>query len=33
MESVDLEVLRSSVRWDEQGHRCLLVTVVHTWGS
>jgi len=33
MESVDLEVLRSSVRWQEQGHRCLLVTVVRTWGS
>ncbi|WP_427306199.1 XdhC family protein [Cupriavidus sp. H39] len=33
MESVDLEVLRSSVRWEEQGHHCLLVTVVRTWGS
>ncbi|MBP0618784.1 XdhC family protein [Cupriavidus consociatus] len=33
MESVDLEVLRSSVRWSGQGHRSLLVTVVRTWGS
>ncbi|PTB17850.1 hypothetical protein C9I57_25310 [Trinickia symbiotica] len=33
MESVDLEVLRSSVRWLEDGHRVLLVTVVKTWGS
>ncbi len=33
MDSVDLEVLRSSVRWQEQGHRVLLVTVVRTWGS
>lgn len=33
MESVDLEVLRSSVRWLAEGHRVLLVTVVKTWGS
>jgi xanthine dehydrogenase accessory factor len=33
MESVDLEVLKSSARWLEQGHRALLVTVVKTWGS
>jgi xanthine dehydrogenase accessory factor len=33
MESVDLEVLRSSVRWLKDGHRVLLVTVVKTWGS
>lgn len=33
MESVDLEVLRSSVRWLGEGHRVLLVTVVKTWGS
>jgi xanthine dehydrogenase accessory factor len=33
MESVDLEVLRSSVRWLDEGHRALLVTVVKTWGS
>ena len=33
MDSVDLEVLKSSERWLEQGHRALLVTVVKTWGS
>ncbi|MEI5997253.1 XdhC family protein [Paraburkholderia bengalensis] len=33
MDSVDLEVLKSSARWLEQGHRALLVTVVKTWGS
>jgi len=33
MESEDLEVLKSSVRWLELGHRVLLVTVVKTWGS
>jgi xanthine dehydrogenase accessory factor len=33
MESVDLEVLKSSARWLEQGHRVLLATVVKTWGS
>ena len=33
MDSVDLEVLKSSVRWLEAGHRAMLVTVVKTWGS
>ncbi len=33
MDSVDLEVLKSSVRWLAEGHRALLVTVVKTWGS
>ncbi|GLU33832.1 XdhC family protein [Trinickia caryophylli] len=33
MESMDLEVLSSSARWLEEGHRVLLVTVVKTWGS
>ncbi len=33
MESVDLEVLKSSARWLDEGHRVLLVTVVKTWGS
>jgi xanthine dehydrogenase accessory factor len=33
MDSVDLEVLKTSARWLEQGHRALLVTVVKTWGS
>ncbi|MFJ4288293.1 XdhC family protein [Cupriavidus sp. NPDC089707] len=33
MDSVDLEVLKNSVHWQQQGHRVLLVTVVRTWGS
>ncbi|MEC5408824.1 XdhC family protein [Paraburkholderia sp. MPAMCS5] len=33
MDSVDLEVLKNSARWLEDGHRALLVTVVKTWGS
>ena len=33
MDSVDLEVLKSSARWLADGHRVLLVTVVKTWGS
>ncbi|QUN28866.1 XdhC family protein [Cupriavidus sp. KK10] len=33
MDSVDLEVLKNSVQWQQQGHRVLLVTVVRTWGS
>lgn len=33
MDSVDLEVLKSSARWLQDGHRALLVTVVKTWGS
>ncbi|WDD95646.1 XdhC family protein [Burkholderia sp. FERM BP-3421] len=33
MESVDLEVLKTSARWLAEGRRALLVTVVQTWGS
>lgn len=33
MDSVNLEVLKASVRWIERGRRVLLVTVVKTWGS
>jgi xanthine dehydrogenase accessory factor len=33
MDSVDLEVLKTSARWLESGRRVLLVTVVRTWGS
>jgi len=33
MDSVDLEVLRRSADWLDQGRRVLLVTVVKTWGS
>ncbi len=33
MDSVDLDVLKHSVQWMNEGHKVLLVTVVHTWGS
>ena len=33
MDSVDLQVLRSSAQWLEAGHRVVLATVVETWGS
>ncbi len=33
MDSVDLQVLRSSVAWLEEGHRVVLATIVETWGS
>ena len=33
MDSVDLEVLRKSAQWLDEGKRVLLVTVVKTWGS
>ena len=33
MDSVDLEVVRSALKWSESGHRATLGTVVHTWGS
>lgn len=33
MDSVDLEVLRNSVKWLESGHKVTLVTVTKTWGS
>ncbi|MGC2518660.1 MAG: XdhC family protein [Burkholderiales bacterium] len=33
MDSVDLEVVRSALKWAEAGHRATLGTVVHTWGS
>src|SRR5882672_12175877 len=33
MDSVDLQVLRSSVAWLSQGHRVILATIVETWGS
>jgi len=33
MDSVNLDVLKASVRWIESGRRVLLVTVVKTWGS
>ncbi len=33
MDSVDLDVLKRSADWAEEGRRALLVTVVRTWGS
>ena len=33
MDSVDLEVVRSALKWVEAGRRATLGTVVHTWGS
>jgi xanthine dehydrogenase accessory factor len=33
MDSIDLEVLKTSAAWIAAGHRCELVTVVKTWGS
>jgi len=33
MDSVDLQVLRSSVAWLAEGHRVILATIVETWGS
>jgi len=33
MDSVDLDVLKRSAEWVEDGRRVLLVTVVRTWGS
>ncbi len=33
MDSVDLEVLKNSVKWLEGGHKVTLVTVTKTWGS
>lgn len=33
MDSVDLQVLRSSVAWRNEGHNVVLVTIVETWGS
>jgi xanthine dehydrogenase accessory factor len=33
VDSVDLEVVRTALKWFEAGHRATLGTVVHTWGS
>ncbi|MBM3359425.1 MAG: XdhC family protein [Betaproteobacteria bacterium] len=33
MDSVDLQVLRSARDWVKAGHRVVMATVVHTWGS
>ncbi|MBQ5947311.1 XdhC family protein [Massilia sp. ST3] len=33
MDSIDLEVLKTSAAWLDAGRRCQLVTVIKTWGS
>jgi xanthine dehydrogenase accessory factor len=33
MDSVDLDVLKTSLRWLDEGHQATLATVVRTWGS
>ena len=33
MDSIDLEVLKTSAGWIAAGHRCELITVIKTWGS
>src|SRR3954466_2816939 len=33
MDSVDLEVIRTALRWTAAGHRATLGTITHTWGS
>jgi xanthine dehydrogenase accessory factor len=33
MDSIDLDVLKTSAQWIAAGHRCQLVTVTKTWGS
>jgi len=33
MDSIDLEVLKTSARWIAEGHRAELITVIKTWGS
>jgi len=33
MDSVDLEVVKTALRWHDAGHSVTLGTVIHTWGS
>ena len=33
MDSIDLEVLKTSAGWIAAGQRCELITVIKTWGS
>src|SRR5262245_10725671 len=33
MDSVDLDVLKTSLRWLDEGHQATLATIVRTWGS
>ena len=33
MDSVDLEVVRTALRWVQDGHSAPLGTIIHPWGS
>lgn len=33
MHSIDMDVIRTALDWQHRGHRVVLGTVVHTWGS
>ena len=33
MNSIDIEVIRTTIDWLDRGHRVVLGTVVRTWGS
>lgn len=33
MDSIDVEVIQTSLQWLKQGHQVLLVTTIKTWGS
>ena len=33
MDSVDLDVLKTSLKWLDEGHQATLATIVRTWGS
>ena len=33
MDSVDLDVLKTSMKWLDEGHQATLATIVRTWGS
>ena len=33
MDSVDLQVLKTSLEWRSEGHDVILGTIVQTWGS
>ena len=33
MDSTDLSILKTSIKWLEAGRRIVLATVVHAWGS
>lgn len=33
MNSIDIDVIRTALEWQERGHRVVLSTVIRTWGS